>query len=107
DLVAERIWCYHNTPHSSRGVAPFVLLKGRYSCNELSPEWVVEETRKGRVTPDIKQVKERVEKLQGRSKLRYDNLKSVWEMQFGVGDKVRVKRPHGKRSGESSFYPVT
>lgn len=77
DAVNERVWSYNNTPHSSTGVTPFALLRGRHYFKELSPEWVVSPSRVDDQIPRSDQVRRRVEMSQAKSKVRYDDARRV------------------------------
>ena len=105
--VQNRLWSYHNTPHSTTGVSPFALLRGRCSSNSLSPAWVVERTKGNGRIPGLDVVKEGVRKAQEQSKVRYDRKKGGREVNFEIGDIVRVRKPGHVYAGVSKFYPST
>ena len=105
--VQDRLWTYHNTPHTTTGVSPFALLRGRCSYNSLSPGWVVEKTKGDSRIPRLDSVRERVRRSQERSKLYYDRRKGVKEIIFEIGDAVRVKKPLHVGAGASKFFPST
>ncbi|XP_069083442.1 uncharacterized protein [Pleurodeles waltl] len=91
EAVEDRIWCYY-TPHSTTGVTPFALLRGRHLVNELSPVWVIEESDPDKNIPSLEYMKDKVGGSQAKAKSRYEEIKRVKDIVFNVGDRVRVRR---------------
>ncbi|KAJ1093065.1 hypothetical protein NDU88_006174 [Pleurodeles waltl] len=105
EVVAERIWCYLNIPHSTTGITPFALLRGRNSYNELSPKWVIDKSKPDSHRPSSQAVRDKVQASHKKVKSRDDDLKKVKEVDFAIGDWVRIRRPY--RVKGSKYFPVT
>ena len=106
DVVRERVWSYNITPHSTTGVSPFLLLRGREPTSGVCPNWFKRIWSPG---PErdirclVNSAKNRVESCQGKTKSRHDARTNVSEVNFKVGDLVKIRLPRHVKKGHSAF----
>lgn len=103
NAVRSMLWFYRTTPHSSTGVTPFQLLRGRRAATLFCPSWMSRWV-KGEVWSDAV-IRKKVEVVQSKQKSHFDSSKRVKDVCILVGEFVRVKKPVHVRKGSSKFGP--
>ena len=93
--VTEFLQVYRATPHATTGTSPFELLHGRKMRTKLSIQ--------PKVTPQDKQLRDRVQKKQLQMKTYADNRRHAKTPNLKPGSLVRVRNPLHVKKGHSKF----
>lgn len=98
--IQKAVWAYRVTTHSTTGLSPIVMMRGRKPRCKFNPCWIFE----GKVEHwSPTNVKNNLELVHEKSKEHYDKSHGVKDVPVKVGDWVRVKRPTKVPKGENQF----